>query len=211
MQHLNPEELARLVDEEPTAEESLHLNRCGECSEELEEFRAQTSALGELSDYSAPPGQWERVERRLEQEGILPAPIRTSLRPRFAPLLAIAASLLLFLSGGFMGATVFDGASEAELVGATPPATVEQAEQRLVAAENIYLEALTNYAQLTGYDESTDPVNRLAALEGIVLTTGAALEEAPADPVINGYHLAALGQREALLRQIVDQPERTWF
>ena len=53
-----------------------------------------------------------------------------------------------------------------------------------------------------GLDDGLDPLNRLAVLEGIVLTTGAALREAPADPVINNYHLTALGQREALIRQI---------
>ena len=62
-----------------------------------------------------------------------------------------------------------------------------------------------------------DPVNRLAALEGIVLTTRAALNEAPADPVINGYHLTALEQRDAILRQIQAQPapdednEQEWY
>lgn len=211
MQHLNLEDLARLVDEDPTPEESLHLSECSECSAELEEVRVQTASLAALPNYTAPPGQWERLEQRLEREGILPTPIRAIRRPRFAPLLAIAASLLLFLSGGLVGATMFGSNDAAELADAASPATVEQAEQRLVAAEDLYLEALTDYAQLTGYDESVDPVNRLAALEGIVLTTGVALEEAPADPVINGYHLAALGQREALLREIVDQPERTWF
>ena len=57
-----------------------------------------------------------------------------------------------------------------------------------------------------------DPLNQLAALEGIVLTTRAALEEAPADPVINGYHLSALGQRDAILRQIdARADEEPWF
>ena len=49
-------------------------------------------------------------------------------------------------------------------------------------------------------------MSRLAALEGIVLTTRAALNEAPADPVINGYHLTALEQRDALLRELQEAP-----
>jgi hypothetical protein len=52
-------------------------------------------------------------------------------------------------------------------------------------------------------------VSRLAALEGIVLTTRAALDDAPADPVINGYHLTALEQRDAILRQIQEVPEES--
>jgi hypothetical protein len=59
-------------------------------------------------------------------------------------------------------------------------------------------------------------VSRLAALEGIVLTTRSALREAPADPVINSYHLTALGQRDELLRQIEESGTETetgdeWF
>ena len=60
-------------------------------------------------------------------------------------------------------------------------------------------------------------MSRLAALEGIVLMTGAALSEAPADPVINGYHLTALEQRDALLRQIdrrneaTEESEQEWY
>jgi hypothetical protein len=47
-----------------------------------------------------------------------------------------------------------------------------------------------------------DPVARLAALDNIVLTTAEALHEAPTDPIINGYHLSALAQRDAVLRQL---------
>jgi hypothetical protein len=54
-------------------------------------------------------------------------------------------------------------------------------------------------------------LNRLAALEGIMLTAQAALREAPADPVINGYLLTAMGQRDAMLRQISRPSEQDWF
>jgi hypothetical protein len=54
------------------------------------------------------------------------------------------------------------------------------------------------------------PAARLAALEGILLSTGAALEAAPADPMINGYYLSAIGQREAMLRQIAAAGE-PWY
>jgi hypothetical protein len=43
---------------------------------------------------------------------------------------------------------------------------------------------------------------RLAALDGMVTVSRAALYEAPADPVINQYYLATLGAREATMRQI---------
>ena len=56
------------------------------------------------------------------------------------------------------------------------------------------------------------PAVRLATLDGIVVTTAAALERAPADPVINGYYLAARAQRDALLRTVSSSPARDpWY
>ena len=43
---------------------------------------------------------------------------------------------------------------------------------------------------------------RLAALDQANQVMGAALSEAPYDPVINGYYLTTLGQREATLQQL---------
>ena len=51
----------------------------------------------------------------------------------------------------------------------------------------------------------------IAALEGIMLTTEAALREAPADPIINNYHLTALGQRDALVRELQLAENQEWF
>jgi hypothetical protein len=56
----------------------------------------------------------------------------------------------------------------------------------------------------------TNPAARLAALEGIMLSTRAALEAAPADPMLNGYYLNAVGERDAVLRQIA-QTQDPWF
>jgi hypothetical protein len=90
------------------------------------------------------------------------------------------------------------------------PASAEEALLFMREAESAYLEALTRYAELAGGVPGGDPMARLAALEGIVLTTRAALGQAPADPVINGYHMTALAQREATLRQIAGNPTQIW-
>ena len=76
-------------------------------------------------------------------------------------------------------------------------------------AEDKYFSALGRYAEKAG-TETNDPNARLAALEGIVLTTRAALAQAPTDPVINGYHLTALAQRDAMLKQIKANPAKSW-
>ena len=44
--------------------------------------------------------------------------------------------------------------------------------------------------------------SRLAALDRVISTTRDAMRDAPHDPVINGYYLTTLGQREATLRQL---------
>ncbi len=92
------------------------------------------------------------------------------------------------------------------------PRTAQEAAMQLRDAEGMYLDALARYAQLAGNAQETgDPLARLAALEGIVLTTREALGRAPADPIINGYHMTALAQREATLRQIAATTRNPWF
>ena len=86
-------------------------------------------------------------------------------------------------------------------VNTRPAATAEEALGRLREAESAYLSALSRVSDFNGRSDTTDPVARLAALESIVATTRAALGQAPADPVINGYHLTAVAQRDATLRQ----------
>lgn len=91
-----------------------------------------------------------------------------------------------------------------------PAATAEEAVARLRDAETAYLAALSRFSDFNGRTESTDPLARLAALESIVATTRAALGQAPADPVINGYHLTAVAQRDATLRQL-SASGQTWY
>jgi hypothetical protein len=91
------------------------------------------------------------------------------------------------------------------------PATPEEALAAVHAAERSYLQAYARYAELTDAQQAEDPVTRVAALESIVLTTREALDRAPADPVINGYHLTAVAQRDAALRQIALRSNGPWF
>lgn len=101
----------------------------------------------------------------------------------------------------------------ASAVAPRPAATAEEASARLREAERAYLSALTRYSEFTtgSADNTTEPVARLAALESIVATTRAALSQAPADPVINGYHLTAVAQRDATLRQLAASKQQTWY
>lgn len=88
-------------------------------------------------------------------------------------------------------------------------AVLSVAEADLLQAEVAYLAALQRYARAA--DETEDPQARLAALERLVGATSAALERAPDDAVINGYHMAALRQRDALRRKLASDQQKNWF
>lgn len=71
------------------------------------------------------------------------------------------------------------------------------------------LEALVSYVRASA-EVDADPVVRLATWQGAVLTTGQAVEQAPASAVANGYHLLAVQQRDAVLRQVSNEQE-PWY
>jgi len=85
-------------------------------------------------------------------------------------------------------------------------ASVEEARVAQLRSEAAYQQAATFLAEhdsLGGSDYSPEMVkSRLAALDQMISTTRAAMREAPHDPVINGYYLTTVGQREVALRQL---------
>lgn len=73
-----------------------------------------------------------------------------------------------------------------------------------------YLQALALQIQSAAQTEA-DPVERLALWEGIALSTATALERAPADPLVNGYHLLVLRERDATRVQVARGAEQPWY
>jgi hypothetical protein len=266
MSHLTLEELARLLDEAPAAQEAAHLGTCELCRAELEQLREDQQSLSLLPDVAPAPDAWAALEHRLVAEGLIR---RRGFAPASTRMLQIAAALVLFLGGTIAGrmsvqvgettlaqlpppATSAPADAEATRGVPVPPApetalaagadapatddntagtprtqphrspnvalasnnftlgpqvntqvnTMEDAITVLRQAEELYLAALTRYAELATQAEDGDPIARLAALTSIVMTTQAALSQTPMDPVINGYHLTALAQRDATLRQV---------
>lgn len=85
-------------------------------------------------------------------------------------------------------------------------ASIEEARSAQLRSETLYQQAAAFLAEhdTTGAQDY-NPVmvkSRLAALDQMISTTRAAMREAPHDPVINGYYLTTVGQREAALRQL---------
>lgn len=131
-----------------------------------------------------------------------------------------AAAALLLLAGGAV-----IGKSTASVETAQPQATVAAADPTLGAAANFAgsytsnAEALAalyraqrEYERAATFLMTNNPVAdetepdvyraRLAALDNVMQASMTALEDAPADPVINRYYIAAAGARESTLRQL---------
>ncbi|HEV7992822.1 MAG TPA: hypothetical protein VGP25_13410 [Gemmatimonadaceae bacterium] len=155
---------------------------------------------------------------------LAPSTSREGIRRFNRMPLQAAAAVLLVAGGVFAGrmsttvpsfqASNQRGASErGGLVGnASLPAdsvffsSVDEARDAQLRSEAIYQQAAAFLAQ---HDSSgatdADPAvvqSRLAAYDQVISTMREAMHQAPHDPVINGYYLTTLGQREATLRQL---------
>jgi hypothetical protein len=209
MSHLTLEALARLVDEAPAGEEASHLAGCSRCQAELEAMREDRHALAMLPDLVPPPDAWPAIRRSLAREGLVRP------RPAKAVGLRVAAAVVLFAAGGAVGWTV-RGTGDGAVPRATPGMATELPDAASLAATageagpgegslagDPLFAALDRFmADAAPAPAPANAAARLAALDNIVLTTAEALQEAPADPVIQSYHRTALAQRDAVLRQI---------
>jgi hypothetical protein len=136
------------------------------------------------------------------ETAVQPAPPQRTAAESAAPYSPAVASLPAALASNPQLAAFLDGEE---------PRSYEAAMQLYRETEMLYLDALTRVAQMNGGIDAGDPIARLAALEAITSITRTALGQAPADPVLNGYHVTALAQRDATLRQIADRAGDSWF
>jgi hypothetical protein len=215
MSHLTIETLARLVDEVPNTEEAAHLELCDDCRIELEGLKADAAALANLPEIEPPAAQWLGIEHRLAAEGMLSSASRRAARRWTIPVLQAAAAVAIFIVGNISAPLLRRQTVQQNAPVASSTATggdLQSATSSLQETQAAYQAALMRYAELAGQSETMDPLARLAALESIVLTTRAALGQAPTDPVINGYHMTALAQRDATIKRLAsNRNEQTWF
>ena len=101
---------------------------------------------------------------------------------------------------------VADGSGRGAQRGAATFASMEDARAAQLRSESTYLQAaafLAEHDSTAARDYSPEMVrSRLAALDQMITTTREAMREAPHDPVINGYYLTTVGQREVALQQL---------
>jgi hypothetical protein len=233
MHHLSAERLAALVEDEPTALESLHLGSCEECARERAAHCSVVAlARAEGLRPSSALTNWDSLSSRLRSEGMIhgePLALESARTQRAQGSTRVrslweisalrAAAAVLLVAGGVIGGRATSGSPDAQLMNSagggsafTPVADADPVFGSTAEAMATYLRAqrdlqlASTYLSAEAERAIARPVDayqaRLAALDELAATTRAALSDAPADPVINQFHLATLGAREATLRQM---------
>jgi hypothetical protein len=226
--HLPAERLAALVDELPSAPELAHLATCAECGRE----RAMYNSLAELAHAEStrigtPLTTWDSIAPVLVAEGVIDRGRGLQLRARQLrrPWTQAAASIL-FVAGGMMAGRYTAGASVLPTLDRAPVArtsvgstvvssiadsiprfaSVDEARAAQLQSQLLYQTATAFLAQRDTVSRAPDSPaamrTRLAALDRTRQVMGEALHDSPYDPVINGYYMTTLGQREATLQQL---------
>jgi hypothetical protein len=218
--HLSTERLAALSDESPNAAELAHLATCAECARERAVYQNLLElASSESARLGAPLTSWERLAPALVADGVIdngrPLPAVSRARRGRSGWMQAAAAVLL-VGGGVVAGRYTAGAAVLPTSAATARpavndsvphfASVEEARAAQVQSQLTFQTATAFLAQRdTNAAVSETPATirtRLATLDQVREVVGKALNDAPYDPVINGYYLTTVGQREATLRQL---------
>jgi hypothetical protein len=215
MSHLPIERLAALADEQPSAEESKHLAECAECARELEAIRSLVSLAGaERELMSVPLTRWDTLAAKLRSEGLVASNVKRQTSNVQRQLMQLAAALLL-IAGGVAAGRVSAGAA---MVPGGISGNVADVSNDSVKMTFANADEAARYQQLyeRGYQKAIEyqatmdnsagsPASmrtRLSALDRATRTMREALNDAPADPVINSFYLNSFAQREATLRAL---------
>jgi hypothetical protein len=220
MSHLSPERLAALASDPPTAAELAHLTGCADCTRERAAYRSLDKlASGSARSIGTPLTTWESLRPALLADGVIDSGRGqiSSVRPRRSGWLQAAAAAVL-VAGGAVAGRLSAGASFSTAASASPTGTVAQADssprfKSLDEARAAQTQSQMLYQNATAYLAQYDTTSRviessaamrtrLAALDRTQQVLNQALSKAPYDPVINGYYLTTVGQREATLRMI---------
>jgi hypothetical protein len=212
--------------------ELAHLAACAECARERAAFGTlRAMAASEQARIGVPITLWESLAPVLREDGVIDTGdpdrlfVSGSWRARKTRLVGRrwlqAAAALLLVAGGVTlgrlsnGGSPFplSGGSESPSRSAAKPTdssatfkSVDEARQARARYELLYQSAALYLAEHDSAAYSPDSPAamrlRLATLDGVAAQVREALNESPYDPVMNGYYLTTLGQREATLRQL---------
>jgi hypothetical protein len=211
MSHLPTERLAALVDEVPTPAELAHLTSCDACARERAVFRALAEmAVTESTRIGSPLTKWETLAPVLVSDGVIDTGRGSPFRRHSVRRPWVQAAAALFLLAGGVAAGRYSASSRPTTIATTDSVprfrSIEDARAVQAQSQLLYQNATAYLAQQDTGSLATDSPSamraRLAALDRAREVMGDALNEAPYDPVINGYYLTTVGQREATLRQL---------
>ena len=221
MSHLPDERLAALLDEPPTSAELAHLASCERCAAERAAYRTLRGLASAEQRIGAPLSSWETLAPALRADGVIDTgEWRVARRPRrFGGVWTQAAAAALIAIGGVaygrysaVGSVLPGARHGATSVAGKPGAdssafsSIDEARTAQEQAQTLYQSAALYLAAHDTLELSPDSPaairRRLAALDEVGATVRQALSESPGDPVINGYYLTTLGQRQAAMRQL---------
>lgn len=208
---MNLEELARLVDEQPTPEEQRTLDGDPRLRRELEALKAQSWSLQNLPALLPPPGGWHQLEKALSAAGLIHGQSRAAVWRKW---LQVAAALVLFIGGTAVGwVTSREAGLQAGGVGGAAstasfaqPASLDDANVLVQQKEWEFYQALQEYRRLwqaqAGGEAGQDPRTRLPYIHSFLAAAQVAAERNPGDPFFNSFLVKVMEEEEQVLRQI---------
>jgi len=214
MSHLPDERLAALFDEPPTSSELAHLASCERCAAERAAYRTLRELANSEQRIGAPLSDWDTLAPALRADGVIDTgEWRVARRPhRFGGAWSQAAAAVLIAIGGIAfgrysaGSALWGRRDIAAPAGDSVFSSIEEARKAQDHYQTLYQSAALYLAAHDTVELSPDSPaalrRRVATLDEVGATVRQALTESPGDPVINGYYLTTLGQREATLRQL---------
>jgi hypothetical protein len=153
-----------------------------------------------------PLTSWDRLAPSLRKDGVIESDLGAARRAHLARRMRQAAAAIVLVVGGAAAGRLTAPANTPDVISTIDPTftSVEQAQAAAASSQSIYQASLAYLAEqdTVGMSVATPAVikARLAALEQVSQIAGAAVENAPYDPVVNNLYLNAQGQRAASMR-----------
>jgi hypothetical protein len=223
MSHLPDERLAALYDDPPTSAELAHLASCERCATERAAYRALRELANAEQRIGAPLSDWDTLAPALRADGVIDTgEWRVARRPRrfggaWSRAWSQAAAAVLIAIGGIgfgrysaAGSLLPDLRQRVDVAAAVEDSVTFSSVDEARKAQEHYQSLYQSAALYLAAHDTADLApgspaairHRLAALDEVGATVRQALTQSPADPVINGYYLTTLGQREAAIREL---------
>ncbi len=211
MERLNLEQLARLVDEQPTPEEQKILDADPRLRRELEALKTQSWSLSNLPALLPPPGGWHQLEKALSKAGLVHGQSTLAVWRKW---MQVAAAVVVFVGGTTVGwvtarasqsqAPAGAGAAAAAHFG--QPASLEEATAMLELKEREFREAVADYWRLAeagaGLQAGQNPAARLPYIRAFQAAANVAVEANPGDPFFNSALVQVMAEQEQVIRMI---------